>query len=187
MRDISDERADLRDQPYVVVGVTDISRTRPWQSGDLAILRASEPLFAPPAYPRRLLAGRSVRPFLQRVADQVTTPGQRWTGQVVVSDDRLIVLAGCCWEPADPDSAVLTVDVAERWQTSDLGRRALHDLVGRCRDMGLTTFSLDYMDSTLTLAAMLEAIGVRCEAGGRYSLSSVTRAGPGHITIRAAG
>ncbi|MCM4083614.1 hypothetical protein [Paractinoplanes hotanensis] len=101
-----------------------------------------------------------------------------------MSEDQLIALAECSWEPADPESAVLTVNVAYRWQAGGLGRRALRDLVSRCLGMGLTTFSMDYAASNVTPTAMLHAIGA--EAGVRYSLSSVTRAGLGHMTIRAA-
>jgi hypothetical protein len=163
--------------------VTDLIKTRPWRSDDLDVLRASEALFAPPAYPERFLARRRrLRPLHLRVVDQLAVPGCRWTGQVAVGRDRMIALAECAWDSADPASPTLTVNVADPWQTGGLGRRTLRDLVGRCLSMGLTTFNVDYAASNIALDGMLHSISA--EAGARYALSGVTRAGIGHLTVR---
>ncbi len=146
----------------------------------------SESLFAPQTYPQRFLTrGRRLRPLHQRVADQPAVPGHRWTGQVGLAGDRIIALAECSWDPADPASPILTVNVADAWQASGFGRRTLRDLVSRCLCMGLTTFTVDYAASNVALHAMLNSIST--EMGPRYTVSGVTRAGLGHLTVRASG
>ncbi len=97
----------------------------------------------------------------------------------------MIALAECSWDPADPASPTLTVNVADAWQDGGLGRRTLRDLVGRCLSMGLTTFNVDYVASNVALDSMLHSISA--ETGARYTLSGVTRAGIGHLTVRVAG
>jgi len=171
--------------PSVSVHVTDEFKTRPWRSDDLDVLRASESFFAPPTYPQRFLArSRRLRPLHLRVVDHLGVPGRRWTGQVVTHGDRIIALAECTWDPADPGSPTLTVNVADAWQAGGLGRRTLRDLVSRCLSMGLTTFNVDYAASNVALGGMLQSIGA--EAGAGYTLSGVTRAGIGHLTVHAA-
>ena len=162
--------------------MTDQLKIRPWRSGDLDVLRASESLFAPWTYPQRFLAHRRpLRPLHLRVVDQLAVPGRRWTGQVAVDRDRMVVLAECSWDPADPASPTLAVNVADPRQNDGPGRRTLRDLVGRCLAMGLTTFNIDYAASTIALDGMLHSI--TAEAGARYTLSGVTRAGIGHLTV----
>lgn len=160
--------------------------TRPWRTADLEVLRASESLFAPQSYPRRFLSGnRRLRPFHLRVSDQFAAPRQRWTAQVAVEGDRMTALAECAWDPADPESPTVRVNVADSRQGSGLGPRVLRELVGRCLSIGLTTLTVDYAGSNITVDAMLQAIAA--EAGEGYSLSGFTRGGVGRLTVRAAG
>jgi hypothetical protein len=171
--------------PSVSVYVTDEFKTRTWRSDDLDVLRASESLFAPQTYPQWVLARhRRLRPLHQRVVDQLAVTGRRWTGQVVVDGGWMIALAECSWDPADPASPTLTVNVADAWKAGGLGRRTLRDLVSRCLDMGLTTFNVDYAASNVAPESMLHSIGA--ETGARYTLSGATRAGIGHLTVRVA-
>ena len=159
--------------------MTDKCATRPWRSGDLDILRASESIFAPPACPRSFPAGGRPRPLHLRVADQLAVPKRRWTGQVALEAGRLIALAECSWEVADPDSATLTVNVAHDQQAGGIGRRALRDLVSRCLSMGLTTFTMDYAASNVTPSAMRQAIGAG--AGARHLLRPAEPDGRGCV------
>ena len=77
----------------------------------------------------------------------------------------------------------LAVNVAETWRHGTLGYRVLHELVGRCMRLGITTFNLDYAASNIALQSAIDAIAA--ETGVRYTLSGVTRAGIGHLTVRA--
>ncbi|WP_146169291.1 hypothetical protein [Actinoplanes italicus] len=165
--------------------MTDDITTRPWRSDDLDLLRASESLFAPQTYPQRFLArNRGLRPLHLRAVGRPTGTGRRWTGQVATDGNRILALAECSWDPADPASPRLTVNVAHDWQAGGLGRRTLRALVSRCLHMGLTTFNVDYAASNVALDSMLHSIG--SETGERYALSGVTRAGIGHLTVRMA-
>jgi GNAT superfamily N-acetyltransferase len=167
------------------VYVADTFKTRPWRSDDLDVLRASESLFAPQTYPHRVLARKHrLRPLHLRVVDQLDVPGRRWTGQVVVDGDRMIALAECSWDPADPASPTVTVNVAAAWQADGIGRSTLRDLVSRCLSMGLKTFNVDFVASNVTPDSMLHTISV--ETGAKYTLSGVTRAGLGHLTVQVA-
>lgn len=163
--------------------MTDNLETRPWKTTDLNALRASEALFPPDSYPRRFVAGRRLRPLHRRVEHQLAEPEHRWTGQVALDGERLIALAECSWDPADPRTATLAVNVAETWRKGPLGYRVLHELVGRCVRLGITTFNLDYAASNIALQPAVDAIAT--ETGVRYTLSGVTRAGIGHLTVRA--
>ncbi|TDO37027.1 hypothetical protein C8E87_0620 [Paractinoplanes brasiliensis] len=165
-------------------GVTDNLETRPWKAADLTALRAAEPLFPPDTYPRRFIAGsRQLRPLHRKVEHRLAEPEHRWTGQVALTGDRLVALAECSWDPADPGTGTLAVNVAEAWRSGALGYRVLHELVGRCVRLGITTFDLDYAASNIALQSAIDAIAT--ETGVRYTLSGVTRAGIGHLTVRA--
>jgi hypothetical protein len=132
--------------------VADNLEARPWRFGDLQLLRASEFLFFPETYPRRFLPGdRLLRPLHLRVAAQLSAPERRWTGQVALDGNRLVALAECAWEPADPYSPTLAVNLAQAWQGSGLDRTVLRQLVSRCMSLGLTTFNLDYAASNTAL------------------------------------
>jgi len=157
---------------------------RPWRSGDLDLLQASEALFARQSYPRRFITGhRRLRSLHMSVLRQITEPVRRWTGQVAMDGDRMVALAECSWDPAAPQSTTVRVNVAETWQGTGLDRQVLHDLVGRCLVIGLTTFTVDYAASNVDVDAILQAIAAG--AGGKYSLSPTTRQGLGHLTVRA--
>jgi len=161
--------------------MTDILQIRPWRQGDLDRLRASESLFAPETYPRRFLAGdRRLRPLHLKVLDRMSTPGLRWMGQIGLERDRVVALAECAWDPADPDSPAVVLNVAEEWQPSSIGRRTLRRLVDRCRDAGFTTLNVDYVGSNTGVEALTEAV----VAGTGYALTGVTGAGIGHLTVR---
>ncbi|WBB53801.1 hypothetical protein [Verrucosispora sp. WMMD573] len=165
--------------------MTDNLATRPWRSGDLDMLRTSESLFVPQTYPRRFLAGsRRLRPFHLLVSDQLTASARRWTGQVAVAGDSIVALAECAWDPADPESPTVRLNVAEDRQGTRLGHQVLRELVGRCLSIGLPTFIVDYAASNVTVESMLQAIAA--EAGDRYAPSGSTRGGLGHLTVRAA-
>ncbi|MFY1671586.1 hypothetical protein ACN27G_16665 [Plantactinospora sp. WMMB334] len=166
--------------------MTDNLATRPWRSGDLDMLRTSESLFAPQTYPRCFAAGsRRSRPFHMLVSDQMNASARRWTGQVAVTGDSIVALAECAWDPADPESPTVRVSVAEDRQGTQLGYQVLRELVGHCLSIGLTTFTVDYAASNVTVDSMLQAIAA--ETGDRYALSGLTRGGLGHLTVRAAG
>lgn len=165
--------------------MTDSPETRPWRNGDLDALRASESLFTPDSYPQRFLAGaRRLRPLYVKVAEQLAVPGRRWIAQVATDGNRLVALAECAWDPADPESPRLTVNVADAHRRGDLGRRTLRGLASRCLSLGPATFTVDYAASNLPLRSLLEPIAV--ETGVRYSLQATTAAGIGHITVHAA-
>ena len=166
--------------------MTDNVETRPWRSADLEILRTSESLFAPQSYPRRFLSGHDrLRPFHLRVMDQFSAPRRRWTAQVAIEGDRMTALAECAWDPADLESPTVRVNVADTRQGSGLGSRVLRELVARGLSIGLTTITVDYAGSNVTVDAMLQAIAA--EAGESYSLSGFTKGGVGRLTVRAAG
>jgi GNAT superfamily N-acetyltransferase len=164
--------------------MTENLEIRPWRSGDLALLRASEHLFERHSYPRRFLTGhRRLRSLHASVVQQIAEPARRWTGQVALDGDRLVALAECSWDPAEPQSPTLRINVAETWQGTGLDRRLLRNLVSRCLIIGLTTFAIDYAASNVTIDAMLQAIAA--EAGEKYSVSAATRSGIGYLTVRA--
>jgi hypothetical protein len=159
--------------------------TRPWRHDDLDTLRASAPLFASDTYSRQFLAGgRRLRPLHLKVVEQLATPERYWTGHVAVHGDQLIALAECSWSSADSDSPVLAVNVAGAWQESGIGLRVLGELVGRCVHLGLTRFNVDYVASNVPMRSLMDAIASR--TGARYTTSGTTRAGLGHVTVRAA-
>ena len=165
--------------------MSDYLETRPWQPDDLALLRASEYLFAPESYPRRFVAGhRRLRPLHLKVSAQLAEPGRRWMGQVALSGDRVVALAECAWDPEELDSPTLAVNVAEAWQHSGLDGRVLGELVHRCLELGITTFNLDYAASSATLQSLVDSVSDR--TGARFHQSGVTRAGIGLVTVRAA-
>ncbi|RAK24760.1 hypothetical protein B0I29_13615 [Actinoplanes lutulentus] len=148
-------------------------------------MRASESLFAPQSYPRRFLSGdRGLRPLHLMVSAHLALRERRWTGQVAVEGNRVIALAQCVWDPADPESPTVRVNVADAQLGSGLGRRVMRELIARCLSIGLSTFTVDYAGSNITVDSMLQAIAA--EAGEGYSLSGVTRGGIGHLTVRAA-
>ncbi|MCM4084295.1 hypothetical protein LXN57_42860 [Actinoplanes sp. TRM88002] len=119
------------------------------------------------------------------MSDHLALRERRWTGQVAIEGDRVTALAECAWDPADPESTTVRVNVADARLSSGLGRRLLRELIARCLSFGLTTFTVDYAGSNVTVDTMLQAIAA--EAGEGYSLSGVTRRGIGHLTVRAAG
>ncbi|MEU8821852.1 hypothetical protein [Actinoplanes sp. NPDC048796] len=164
--------------------MTDNLEIRTWRAGDLELLRASESMFERQSYPRRFITGhRRLRSLHASVLHQIAEPVRRWTGQVALDGERMVALAECSWDPADPGSPTLRVNVAEIWQGTGLDRRVLRDLVNRCLLIGLTTLTVDYAASNVTIDAMLQAIAA--EAGEKYSMSSATRSGIGYLTVRA--
>ncbi|MGW3621409.1 GNAT family N-acetyltransferase [Micromonospora profundi] len=84
--------------------------------------------------------------------------GRRWMGQVAVDGDRLVALAECGWDPANPQSPALAVMVADAWQQRGLGRRVLRELVRRCLSAGLVVFNLDYVASNATLGTLVGSL-----------------------------
>ena len=165
--------------------VSDYLETRPWQPDDLALLRASEALFAPDSYPRRFLAGpRRLRPLHLKVSAQLAEPGRRWMGQIARYGNHVVALAECAWDPEELDSPTLAVNVAQEWQRRGLDGRVLGELVDRCLELGITTFNLDYAASSATLQALVDSVSDR--TGARFHQSGVTRAGIGLVTVRAA-
>lgn len=165
--------------------MSDYLETRPWQPDDLVHLRASEFLFALESYPRRFLAGhRRLRPLHLKVSTQLAEPGRRWMGQIALYGNQVIALAECAWNPDERDSPTLAVNVAQAWQDSGLDGRVLRELVTRGVDLGITTFNLDYAASSATLQSMVDSVSGR--TGTRFHQSSVTRAGMGLVTVRAA-
>ena len=165
--------------------MTDYFETRPWRPDDLNVLRESESLFPPVTYPQRFLAGnRRLRPLHQKVSAQLAAAGRSWMGQVALQENRVVALAECAWDPAALESPTLAVNVAQAWQGSELGGKVLGQLVGRCLDLGVATFNLDYAASSTTLQSLVDS--VRAETGAHFQQSGTTRAGIGLVTLRAA-
>jgi hypothetical protein len=163
--------------------MADNFETRPWRHGDLDLLRASESLFEPETYSRRFLAGvRRLRPLHLKVRQQLAAPGLRWMGEVGLDRGHLVALAECAWDPADPDSPTVVLNVADAWQPGPIGRRTVRRLVDRCLEYGLTTLNLDYLASNTSIESLLEPAVTE----NAYSLSGVTGAGIGHLTVRVA-